>query len=104
MHPCPGNWVAIRRAFLYYARAAHAFSAGIKCRQSAAEALRKITNFSSISKVINQDEIVEDFPRVREMNRLYFPILIDLAPPITLSGMIILFFNFIVLQVFLVVR
>ena len=57
----------------------------------------KSQTFSSISRVINQEEIVEDYPRVREMNRLYFPILIDLAPPITLSGMIILFFNFIVI-------
>ena len=31
MYPCPGNWVAIGRAILYYARAAHAFSVGIKC-------------------------------------------------------------------------
>ena len=32
MHPYPGNWVAIRRAVVYYAWAAHEFSAGIKCR------------------------------------------------------------------------
>ena len=32
MHPCPGNWIAIGRAVVYYARAAHSFSAGIKCR------------------------------------------------------------------------
>ena len=32
MHPCPGNRVAIGRAVLYYARTAHAYSAGIKCR------------------------------------------------------------------------
>ena len=31
MHPCPGNWVAIRPAVVYYARAGHTFSAGIKC-------------------------------------------------------------------------
>ena len=31
MHPCPGNWVAIGCAVVYSARAAHAFSAGIKC-------------------------------------------------------------------------
>ena len=30
MHPCPGNLVAIGHAVVYYARAAHAFSAGIK--------------------------------------------------------------------------
>ena len=32
MHPCTGDRVAIGRAVVYYARAAHAFSAGIKCR------------------------------------------------------------------------
>ena len=32
MHPCPGIWVEIGRAVVYYARAARAFSAGIKCR------------------------------------------------------------------------
>ena len=31
VHPCPGNWVAIRRTVLYFARAAHAFSTQIKC-------------------------------------------------------------------------
>ena len=28
MHQCPGNGVAVGRAVVYYARAAHAFSAG----------------------------------------------------------------------------
>ena len=31
MHPCPGNWVAIRSVVVYYAQGAHAFSARIKC-------------------------------------------------------------------------
>ena len=35
MPPCLKNWVAIRRAVVYYARAAHAFSAGIECRHCA---------------------------------------------------------------------
>ena len=30
MHP--GNWVAIKHAVVYYAQAAHTFSAGIKSR------------------------------------------------------------------------
>ena len=30
MHQYPENWVAIGHAVVYYARAAHAFSAGIK--------------------------------------------------------------------------
>ena len=32
MHPCLGNWVAIGRAVVHYARIGSAFSAGIKCR------------------------------------------------------------------------
>ena len=32
MHLCPGNVVAIERAVVYYARAAHTFSAVIKYR------------------------------------------------------------------------
>ena len=32
MHPCPGNWVAIGRAVVYYARAAQALDARIKCQ------------------------------------------------------------------------
>ena len=31
VHPCPENSVAIGRAVMYYALAAHAFSVGIKC-------------------------------------------------------------------------
>ena len=32
MHPCRGNRITIRRAVVFYAWAAHEFSAGIKCR------------------------------------------------------------------------
>ena len=32
MHSCQRKWVAIGHAVAYYARAAHIFSAGIKCR------------------------------------------------------------------------
>ena len=32
MHLCPGNWVDIGRVLVYYAPAAHSFSAGITCR------------------------------------------------------------------------
>ena len=31
MHPCLGNWVAIGRAFVYYAQAARTLSVGINC-------------------------------------------------------------------------
>ena len=31
-HPYPREWFADGRAVVYYARVAHAFSAGIKCR------------------------------------------------------------------------
>ena len=32
IHALETNWVVIRRAVVYYSLAAHAFSAGIKCR------------------------------------------------------------------------
>ena len=32
MYPYPGRWVAIGRAVVYYASAAHEFSSGIKCQ------------------------------------------------------------------------
>ena len=32
LHPCPGKLVALGRAVVFCARAAQAFSAGIKCR------------------------------------------------------------------------
>ena len=32
MHTCPGNWVAYECDVIYYARAAHVFSAVIKCQ------------------------------------------------------------------------
>ena len=42
LHPCPGNWVAIRRAVAFYARAAHLFSAEINCRHCRARFRRVI--------------------------------------------------------------
>ena len=39
MLPCPGNWVAIRPAVVYHARAAQAFSAGIKCQHCSLQAI-----------------------------------------------------------------
>ena len=44
MHPCPGNWVAIGRAVVNYAYAAHTFSAGIKYEHSRTNILRKLPN------------------------------------------------------------
>ena len=38
-HPCPGNWSAIGHAVVYYARDAHAFSAGNNCRHCTASIL-----------------------------------------------------------------
>ena len=32
MHPCSGNWVAIGHMIVYFARAGHTFSVGIRCR------------------------------------------------------------------------
>ena len=34
-YPCLGNWAAIARAVVFYARAARAFNAGIKCMGAA---------------------------------------------------------------------
>ena len=33
MHSFPGNWVAVGRAVVYYARTGHALSGGVKCWQ-----------------------------------------------------------------------
>ena len=49
MQPCPGNWVEIGRAVVYYARDDQAFSAGIKCRycnKCLYESLREIQQVS----------------------------------------------------------
>ena len=50
MHPCPENWLAIRRAVLYYARAAQAFSAGIECRHCIVNHYNVITLKRIVSK------------------------------------------------------
>ena len=43
VHPYPGTWLAIGRAVLYYARLAHAFSAGIKCRHCRSSTDKSLT-------------------------------------------------------------
>ena len=43
MHPCPGNLVAIGRTVVYYVRAVHPFSAGIKCRHCICTFMAKLT-------------------------------------------------------------
>ena len=51
MHLCPGNVVAPGRAVVYYARAAHINSTGIKCRHcittNATQALCRILCYGS---------------------------------------------------------
>ena len=44
IHPCIVNWVAIGRAVVYYARATHTFSAGIKCRHCTIQSIRNTFN------------------------------------------------------------
>ena len=44
MHPSPGNYVAIGSKVVYYARAAHAFSAGIKCQHCIEPRLHWLSN------------------------------------------------------------
>ena len=43
MHPCPGNWVAVGPTVVYYVRAVHQFSAGIKCRHCICTFMAKLT-------------------------------------------------------------
>ena len=52
MPPCPWNMVAIGHAVVYYARYAHAFSAGIKCRhcKDQGEAEEEMKNIKSQSE------------------------------------------------------
>ena len=45
MHPCPGNWVSIGRAVVYYTKAAHTLSAGIRCRHCNVEAYGNIQKY-----------------------------------------------------------
>ena len=42
-HPCPGHWVEIGRSVVYYARAAHVFSAWIKCRHCTCRCIGTLT-------------------------------------------------------------
>ena len=42
VHPCPENYVAIGRAVVYYELAAHAFSAGIKCRHCSLQEINPV--------------------------------------------------------------
>ena len=55
MHPCQGNWVAIGRTVVYYARAAHAFSAGIKYRHCKNEPSNNQKQLFAISDVRTED-------------------------------------------------
>ena len=49
MHPRPGNWVAIGHVVVNSARAAHAFSAEIKCRHCMARKLGGIRACGRVS-------------------------------------------------------
>ena len=53
MHPCPRDWVTIGCAVVYYARAAHAISAGIKCCHCISSIMSKY--LLSTSNVIMKD-------------------------------------------------
>ena len=76
MHPCPENWVAIGRAVVYYARAAHSFSAGIKFQpdnSQYAKLLTKIQNLNQYNLKLASEE-----PRFfRNMQHPIFPIYIQ---------------------------
>ena len=47
-YPCPGNWLAIEHAVMYYAQAAHVFSAGIKCWHCS-----RYSKFNSIGPLVS---------------------------------------------------
>ena len=71
IHPCPENWVAMGHAVVYFAQAAHAFSAGIKCwhctchRQQVASSNQGLSqNFHNrVSKLRFQEFRVSKIPR-----------------------------------------
>ena len=63
MHPCPGNQVAIGSAVAHYARAAHAFSAGIKCRHCIAPSMdQSIYTHMILSIHIQCNTIIQYIP------------------------------------------
>ena len=54
MHPCPRSWVAIRRVVVYYTRADHTLSVGIK-RQHCGGAKDLIGSYIKGYKIIDQN-------------------------------------------------
>ena len=54
MHSCPGIRLAIGRAVVYHARAAHAFSAGIRCRHCRVYTEVKLVNAMNGQKISKQ--------------------------------------------------
>ena len=77
MHPYPGIWMAIGRTVVYKARAAHAFSAGNKCRHCtlsiSAKCLR-ISNATVFRKNGNPDNSSRtNSPFGKRKNSLDYP-------------------------------
>ena len=62
MHPCPENWVAIGHAVAYFAQAAHAFSAGIKCRHCSPSLANTLFYFTAYTATLNAGLIFQEEP------------------------------------------
>ena len=58
MNPCPENWVAIGRVFVYYAKAARTFSAGIKCQHCTIISHVKIESLNWLTGVQHASAVV----------------------------------------------
>ena len=62
LHPCPDNRVAIGRAVVYYARAAHVFFAEIKCRHCRCfhRSLTTVLAFNNCTRCVGSPGIKHD--------------------------------------------
>ena len=66
-HPCIRYWVAIGYVVVYYARAAHALSAGIKCRHCIMP--REGNHISRNSNVTYHHRVVYSISEVDQSNK-----------------------------------
>ena len=65
-YPCQENGVAIGRAVAYYDRAAHAFSAGIKCQHCSPEAYMLSACIHTVGQCNQYFILVHDIYAVRQ--------------------------------------
>ena len=68
IHPCQGNWVATGHTVVYFARAAQAFSAGIKCRHCISYHIT-VPAFNLFTKCYIQDQALDcHLPPTSQLN------------------------------------